>query len=201
MKVLIACEFSGIVRDAFINQGFDAISCDLLPTEKPGPHIIGDVRPLLKQEWDLVIAHPPCTYLCNSGVRWLHGNKDRIKLMRKGARFFLECLNANAPFIAVENPIMHKYARKLIGRNFNHSCQPYEFGHKISKRICWWTKGWLPLLMPTDYSYVNQYYPSQHTKSYGVGKMRSKNRSRFFPKVARAMAEQWGKYIIDKRGG
>jgi len=113
MRVLVACEYSGRVRDAFAALGHDAWSCDILPTDAPGRHYHGDVRPILRQPWDLVIAHPPCTRLCNSGVRWL-AERDLWADMRDGAEFFLACLNANAPCVAVENPVMHKYARDII---------------------------------------------------------------------------------------
>ena len=116
MRVLVACEFSGIVRDAFRSRGADAVSCDLLPTEKPGPHVQDDVLPLLRECWDLVIAHPPCTYLANSGVSWLHRRPGRWRLMREAAEFFVACLDANAPKVAVENPTMHRYGREIVGR-------------------------------------------------------------------------------------
>lgn len=147
MKILIACEFSGIVSTAFRAAGFNAISCDLLPSEQPGPHITGDVTPLLKQPWDLIIAHPPCTRLCNSGVRWLH-ERNLWEEMKQSAHFFKSCLEANSPLIAVENPIMHKYAIAIIGRKPNFSIQPWQFGHPETKRTCFHTKG-LPPLIPT----------------------------------------------------
>ena len=201
MKILVACEFSGIVRDAFIKEGHDAISCDFLPSESDfGPHIQGDVTPYLEKPWDLVIAHPPCTYLCNSGVRWLfdeqrNKNKPRWHSMYKACDFFLKCLNANAPYVAVENPIMHGYARRHMNlRKHNHSCQPYEFGIPETKRICWWTKGWLPILQPTNllYRYKNKIH------ELGPSKNRAKERSRFYPGIAKAMAKQWSRYIDDK---
>src|SRR5689334_18443603 len=111
MKVLIACEFSGVVRESFLRLGHDAWSCDLMPSmyykAKDGRHIVGDCRPLLKQLWDLVIAHPPCTYLCNSGVRWLANNPTRYKKMLSACIFFNECLQSNSDKVAVENPIPH----------------------------------------------------------------------------------------------
>ena len=108
MRVLVACEYSGRVRDAFRALGHDAVSCDLLPTEAPGPHIVGDVLPLLRQPWDIVIAHPPCTYLSRAGARWLHRDgkvcPERLSQIQEAKDFFLACLNANAPRVAVENP-------------------------------------------------------------------------------------------------
>ena len=200
MKVLIACEFSGIVRDAFLKQGHDAVSCDLLPSEQLGPHILGDVRPYLKKKWDLVIAHPPCTYLCNSGVRWLwektdpdnpyhkQVNNDRWNSMEDACDFFIECLNANADKLAVENPVMHGYALNIIGKKFNFSIQPYQFGHPETKRTCFWTKN-LPALTPTKL--VNTKEPKVHYASPGPD--RWKNRSRTLKGIAEAMASQWGK--------
>ena len=114
MKVLIACEFSGIVRDAFIERGHDAFSCDLLESERQGPHIMGDVLKILNDGWDLMIAHPPCTYLANSGVHLLYKQSERWKGLISGAVFFRDLLNADIPKIAVENPIMHKYAVQII---------------------------------------------------------------------------------------
>jgi len=118
---LVACEFSGVVRDAFIAKGHDAWSCDLLPTESRSNtlnHYEGNVLDLLDKGWDLMIAHPPCTYLCNSGVRWLHSQEGRWDKMKDGAEFFRKLLDANIPRIAIENPIPHKYALEIIGRKY-----------------------------------------------------------------------------------
>lgn len=189
MRVLVACEFSGIVRDAFIAKGHDAVSCDLEPTERPGPHIQGDVADLLGDEWDLVIAHPPCTYLANSGVRWLYDrdggrNYERWNDMYDAATFFRACLNANAPMVAVENPVIHKYSG-LPKPDF--TVQPWQFGEPFTKRTCFWTKG-LPPLIPTKI--VAERRPAVHHEP--PGPERKKNRSRFYPGMAAAMAEQWG---------
>ena len=145
MKILIACEFSGIVREAFRDEEHNAMSCDLLPTEIPGPHWQGDVRKLLKLPWDLVIAHPPCRYLANSGVQYMHKEPECRRNMELAAAFFLECLNANAPRVAVEKPTPHGYARAVMGRE---SCavQPWMFGEPVSKRTCFWARGLPPLL-------------------------------------------------------
>ena len=187
MKVLVACEFSGVVRDAFLEAGHDAVSCDLLPTESPGPHVQGDVRPLLRKAWDLVVAHPPCTYLANSGVRWLYagGGMERHQRMMDAASFFEECLyEANAPRVAVENPVIHKHAKLP---KWTQTLQPWQFGHGEVKRVCLWLRG-LPPLEPTDIvegreARVHRMPPSPD---------RAKERSRFFPGIARAMAAQWG---------
>lgn len=186
MRVLIACEFSGRVRDAFRALGHDAISCDLLPTEAPGPHVQGDVRPLLRERWDVVIAHPPCTYLTNSGVRWLAEDPSRRVHMEGAAEFFLACLAANAPRVCVENPIPHKYARALVGR-YSQIVHPWQFGHGETKATCLWLKG-LPPLRPTDI--VSGRAATVHRASPGPD--RWKVRSRTYPGIAAAMASQWG---------
>lgn len=200
MKVLVACEFSGTVRDAFIAQGHDAMSCDMLPTERPGPHYIGDVRDILGDGWDLMVAHPPCTYLTNAGVRWLHGDygqkmaptslvgPERWEAMREGAALFTDLLNAPVPMIAVENPIMHKHAEALIGRRQDQVVQPWMFGDPAQKAVALWLVG-LPLLIATGpicedrHQLVHRMAPSAD---------RAKKRSVFFPGIAAAMAKQWG---------
>ena len=183
MRVLIACEFSGIVRDAFIARGHDAVSCDLLPTERPGPHVEGDVRPMLRERWDLVIAHPPCTYLANSGVRWLYSKPERWRLLGAAAGFFSQCLNANADRVAVENPVMHKWAGM---RKPDFTVQPWQFGHGETKRTCFWTKR-LPPLLPTNI--VAGRDARVHREPPGPD--RWKKRSLTYPGIAAAMAEQW----------
>lgn len=184
MKVLVACEFSGIVRDAFLERGHDAWSCDLLPTESPGPHIQGDVLPLLKKPWDLVIAHPPCTRLCNSGVRWLH-ERNLWHEMRESAEFFRKFLECDR--VAVENPVMHKYAIEIVGKKHDFSVQPWNFGHRETKKTCFWVNG-LPPLMSTDIMATRE----ARVHKEPPGKDRWKNRSRTFEGIAKAMSEQWG---------
>ena len=147
MRVLVACEFSGIVRDAFAAKGHNAWSCDILPSERPGNHHQSDVLDIINNGWDLIIAHPPCTYLCNSGVRWLHEREERWDQMREGAEFFKKMLKARCPKIAVENPIMHKYAVEIIGHRQDQVIQPWMFGDNESKAVCLWLKG-LPKLVP-----------------------------------------------------
>ncbi len=190
MRVLVACEFSGTVRDAFIRMGHEAISCDLLPTERPGPHIQGDVRPLLKSgNFDMVIAHPPCTRLCNSGVRWLH-ERDLWFEMYDGAEFFLECLEAEAEYVIVENPVMHSHAIEIIGRKHDFSIQPWQFGDPFKKRTCFWVKGEVPPLRPT--SLMESWEADAACHKEAPGENRWKVRSETYPRVARAMAWQWG---------
>lgn len=197
MKVLVACEFSGIVRDAFLEKGHDAWSCDLLPTEtNSNRHIQGDVREVLHMGWDLLmVAHPPCTRLCNSGVRWLktpppgRTHEDMQRELRDGAALFSDCWNAPIERICIENPVMHKHAKALIVgyKEFTQSVQPWQFGHGEIKRTCFWLKN-LPPLEPTDI--VEGRTARVHRMP--PGKDRQKERSRFFTGIAKAMADQWG---------
>ena len=189
MTVLVACEYSGRVRDALRAVGIDAVSCDILPTEAPGPHIQGDVLPLLRRPWAMVIAHPPCTYLCNSGVRWLHERPGRWAEMQRAAQFFLECLNANASLVAVENPVMHGHAREIVGCRPNFTVQPWQFGDPAKKRTGFWTRG-LPPLLPTSAMTAADARADCHFASPGPN--RWKERSRTYPGIAAAIASQWG---------
>ncbi len=199
LRVLIACEFSGIVRRAFAARGHDAWSCDLLPAEdRSNKHIVGDVRELLDDSWDLLmVAHPPCTRLCNSGVRWLSVPPSGKTLdqmwqdLDDGAALFSACWNSPIARIAIENPVMHRHAKARIVNFAEHSqsIQPWQFGDGEAKRTCLWLKG-LPALVPT--------HPQKpETVMHRVWRMppgpdRQKERSRFFPGVAAAMADQWG---------
>lgn len=195
MKVLVACEFSGVVRDAFAARGHDAWSCDLLPSERNGQHIQGDVLAVLDNGWDLLIGHPPCTYLSNSGVCHLHTDPERWELMRKGAEFFRAILESPVKRVAVENPIPHKYALEIIGAKYSQVVQPYKFGHPESKATCLWLRK-LPPLMPTrDWKAKMQELPKcqqQRLHYLAPGVERAKERSRTFQGIAEAMAEQWG---------
>ena len=200
MKVLVACEFSGIVRDAFIAGGHSAMSVDLLPTERDGHHYQGDVLDFIEQvkaitrpnpPFDLMIAHPPCTYLANSGVRWLYKNgerdEDRWWAMEESARFFRRLLELPIPRIAIENPVMHGHAKALIGRGPDQCIQPWQFGHGETKATCLWLRN-LPPLQPTDI--VDGRTPRVHHAS--PGPERWKERSRTLQGIADAMADQWG---------
>lgn len=130
MKVLVGCEYSGVVRDAFIARGHEAISCDLLPTESQGPHYQGDIRDMLDYPFDLAIFHPPCTYMTNSGVTWLHRDPTRWAKLDDAAAFFRLLLTAPIPRIAIENPIMHKYAKERIGGvKQSQVIQPWMISH------------------------------------------------------------------------
>lgn len=198
MRVLIACEFSGIVRDAFRERGHDAISVDLLPSERPGPHIIGDAIEIAYGEpFDLMVAHPPCTYLTNSGVRWLYVggggysspiDPERWALMEAGAAFFRKLYDAPIERVAVENPIMHGFARDAIGGvKQSQVIQPWQFGHGETKATALWLRG-LPPLVPTEI--VDGREPRVHHASPGADRWRE--RSRTLPGIAAAMAAQWG---------
>ena len=216
LRVLIACEFSGAVRRAFRELGHDAWSCDLLPAEDgKGNHIMGDARLAIEPgatryaaigcaNWDLLIAHPPCTYLCNSGVRWLApgGKLDpaRHKLMIEACDFFAQLYWANVPHIAIENPIMHKYARDYLQSawkvpSYSFSIQPYEHGEPETKRTCFWLGGTakyrLPSLVPS--AVVNGRNPRVHHANPGPD--RWKERSRTLPGVAQAIAQQWSSVL------
>lgn len=185
MKILVACEFSGTVRDAFTRQGHDAMSCDILPSETVGNHYQGDVRDVLDTSWDMVIAHPPCTYLSNSGVRWLYEKPGRWDDMREAADFFRLFLNLeHVPHVAVENPVMHGHAEI---RRADQFIQPWMFGHGETKRTGLWLKN-LPPLVPTDIVEGRE----QRVWLMSPGPERQKERSRFFRGIADAMAVQWG---------
>lgn len=200
MRVLVACEFSGIVRDAFLARGHDAWSCDFLPSESSildrhfACEVLGAIRYTRPRSWDLMIAHPPCTYLTNSGVRWLYKNgkgterdEDRWLKMQQAATFFTALADADIPRICIENPIMHSYARELVGMRATQTIQPWMFGHAETKATCLWLKN-LPKLMPTNI--VEGRTPRVHHESPGPD--RWKNRSRTLPGIAEAMAEQYG---------
>lgn len=190
MRILVGCEESQIVTEAFIAMGHDAMSCDLYkPGAKGLPHYRGDVRDLFKEYFDLFIVHPPCTRLCNSGVRWLH-ERNLWREMEQAAEFFLECLNAPFPAIAVENPIMHKYAREIIGVKYSQIIQPWMFGHGESKATCLWLRN-LPNLEPTNIVEGRE----QRIWKLPPGEKRSMLRSRTYEGIARAMALQWGAHL------
>ena len=196
MKVLVACEYSGTVRDAFRRLGHDAWSCDLLPTDAdPTYHYQGDVLEILENGWDLMIAHPECTYLTNSGVRWLYKDINRWFKLFEGAEFFKKMLNANIPKIAVENPIQHKYAKALIGFRHTQIIQPWMFGHMEQKATCLWLKN-LPVLKPTNVVKEEMLKlpdnERQRLHYLPPGPDRWKIRSKTYTGIAQAMAEQWG---------
>ena len=187
MKVLVACEVSGVVRDAFIERGHDALSCDFLDSDRPGPHYQGDVRDILGDGWDLMIAHPPCTFLAVSGARWF---KDRETEQQEALEFVALLLTAEIPKIALENPVGVISSRI---RKPDQIIQPWQFGEDASKKTCLWLKN-LPKLVSTDVIqkkvYANQ-TPSGQNK-LGPSPDRAKLRSITYMGIANAMADQWG---------
>ncbi|QNQ09267.1 hypothetical protein [Sphingomonas alpina] len=196
-RVLIACEFSGIVRNAFLDRGHDAWSCDLLPSEDgSNRHIRGDARDYLHEGWDLLmVAHPPCTRLCNSGVRWLTTPPPGRTLeamwreLDEAAALFADFWHAPIERVAIENPVMHRHAKERITgyQDFAQSIQPWQFGHPETKRTCLWLRGLDPLV-PT------KIVAGREARVHRMpgGRNQARERSRFFPGVADAMAEQWG---------
>ncbi|RUU99461.1 hypothetical protein EOB36_20505 [Mesorhizobium sp. M6A.T.Cr.TU.017.01.1.1] len=197
LRVLVACEFSGTVRNAFLAAGHDAWSCDVLPSEDgSNRHIRGDATTILDDGWDLLmVAHPPCTRLCNSGVRWLTKAPPGKTVpqmwaeLDEGAALFSAFWNAPVDRICIENPVMHKHAKERITNYepFAQSVQPWQFGHGEVKRTCFWLKN-LPPLTPTDVVEGRE----QRIAKLSPGADRWRERSRFYPGIAAAMADQWG---------
>lgn len=203
MRVLVGCERSGIIRQAFRSLGHDAWSNDLARTEDGSSfHLQTDVRVALTfGPWDLFIVHPECTRLANSGVLRLYVggkksngiDKEKWRDMELAAMFFRNMLNADVPRVCVENPVMHGHARAIVGQRCSQTFQPWQFGDDASKRTCLWLKG-LPLLRPTEMLVKKQYAnqtPSGQNR-LGPSPTRSIERARTYPGPARAMAEQWG---------
>lgn len=196
MRVLVACEYSGVVRDAFTAAGHSAISCDLLPTESPGEHYKGDVFDLDFSEFDLMIAHPPCTYLSNSGVSHLHKDAKRWPKMFDAAKFFKALMQAPVARKAIENPVMHGYAKTLIGGvKESQVVQPWMFGHTEKKATCLWLQG-LPNLIPSDNvkEQTDALPKNQQQRLHYLPPSpdRWKLRSTTYSGLAKAMANQWG---------
>lgn len=189
MRVLVACEFSGRVRDAFQRRGHDAISCDLIPSELPGPHYLGDVRDILDDGFDLMIAHPPCTHLAVSGARYFAAKRADGR-QQAALEFVRTLLDAPIPRIALENPV--SIISSAIRRP-NQIVQPWEFGEDAAKATCLWLKG-LPPLFPTDIiirrRYANQTPSGQNRLS--PSPTRAADRSRTYLGIADAMGDQWG---------
>jgi len=195
LKILIACEFSGTVRDAFIKAGHDAMSCDLEPTDAPGPHYQGDVMDVINNGWDMMIAFPPCTHLAVSGAR--HFEKKRADgRQQQGIDFFLKMVNANIPKIAIENPIG---IMSSIYRKPDQIIKPWEHGHSVTKSTCLWVKN-LPALKPTNIVNKGKIWVAKSGKQmsqwyYDTSclkpKEREKMRNKTFQGIADAMAQQW----------
>jgi len=192
MKVLVACEYSGIVREAFASKGHDAWSCDLLPTDQPSnKHIQGDVLEIINNGWDLIIAHPPCTHLSVSGAaRWAEKVADGRQ--QAAIKFVEDIWNADCLFIAIENPVGALSTRSKLGKASQY-IQPYEFGHAEQKKTGLWLKG-LPKLIPTDVIDVSNLPDNQRQRLHYLppSKDRWKIRSTTFQGIANAMADQWG---------
>lgn len=182
MKVLVACEFSGVVRDAFIARGHDAQSADLLPSDRPGPHFEGDVRAIINNDWDMMIAFPPCTHLASSGARWF---PSKVEVQAGALDFVRYLMNASwIPKIALENPV------GIISTKISKPAQiiqPWQFGHGETKATCLWLKG-LPLLTPTDVVSGREQRVWRTRESKG----RWRKRSLTYQGIADAMAAQWG---------
>ena len=204
MRVLVACEFSGTVRNAFRKRGHDAWSCDILPADDGSEHhyqddirnVLGRGKPWNEPSWDLMIAHPPCTYLTNSGVTWLHRDPTRWAKLDEAAEFFKMLLDAPIPRIAIENPIMHKYAKERIGgMKQSQVIQPWMFGHPESKATCLWLKN-LPTLKETKNvkEEMLKLPDSERQRLHWLPPSadRWKLRSTTYSGIADAMATQWG---------
>jgi hypothetical protein len=181
MKVLVACEYSGTVRDAFAKKGHEALSCDLLATDKPGKHYQGNVFDIINDGWDLMIAHPPCTHLAVSGARWF---KDKVTEQAEALDFVQKLMNADIDRICIENPVSIISSRI---RKPDQTIQPWQFGHGETKRTCLWLKG-LPKLAPTNIVDGRD----QRIWKLPPSPNRWKVRSVTFQGIADAMANQWG---------
>jgi hypothetical protein len=204
MRVLVACEYSGVVRDAFLALGHDAMSCDLLPTDSPGPHYTGDVFDIIGNGWDLMVAHPPCTYATAAGARWLYEQGTVIKIperwndLRDGAEFFRALWEADIPRIAIENPVMMGYAKVIIGRGkaLEPTCfvDPWQHGHPEQKHTGLWLKGLSPLVETDNvYDHMMTLPKNQRQRIWSLPPSvnRWKLRSTTYAGIAAAMADQW----------
>lgn len=204
LRVLVACEYSGRVRDAFLALGHDAMSCDLLPTDVPGPHYQGDVQDILHREWDILIAHPPCTYLSVSGMHWTTRGLRDPQLTEDALAFVRLLMGAPVPHIAIENPVSVISSRI---RPPDQIVNPYQFGHDASKKTCLWLKN-LPHLHPTQYieprivngrkRWGNQTDSGQN--KLGPREDRWKVRSETYAGIATAIAQQWAPYVQSVKG-
>lgn len=205
MRVLIGCEYSGLVRDAFAALGHDAWSCDLLPSERPGNHIVGDVLEVIKsRHWDFGGFHPPCTYVLNNGCRHLYqggkrwnadGSENprdpvRWAAMEAGARFFKACLECDIEHVYCENPVMVGYAQAVVGRNADQFIQPHDHGHGEQKKTGLWLRN-LPLIVPSNPVTGRE----QRIHKMSPGPNRGHERSRTYPGFAAAFAAQWSKHL------
>lgn len=206
MKILVACEESQITTIELRKLGHEAFSCDIEPCSGGHPewHFHGDVRNWLYDDWDMIIAHPPCTYLTNTGVCWLTGKnkkEGRWDQLKDGADFFKLFLDHKCKKIAIENPIMHKYAIQMIGRKHDCLVQPYQFGHLERKATCFWLKGLSPLQETNNVKTEMEKLPKREQQKMHYlppSKDRAKLRSKTYHGIAKAMADQWAGDIINK---
>jgi len=190
MRVLVACEYSGVVRDAFAAKGHDAWSCDILDSESEGQHIRGDALEVLHKGWDLMIAHPPCTHLSVSGARWFTEGKKPMFLRENALDFVKKLMAAPIDRICIENPV------SVISshiREADQTINPYQFGHTEYKRTCLWLKN-LPLLKETDnvLEQTKELPDKIANRIWWLGSGKGKERSKFYTGIASAMADQWG---------
>lgn len=203
MRILIACESSDTEGSAFRALGHDVTTCDTLPSDGPPRfHYQGDVRDLIAEPWDLVVAHPPCTYLSNSGVRWLYTEPDRWQHLIEGAECFRTMFAFNTPRLAVENPIQHKWAKLIHGQGQQtQTVQPWMFGHPETKATCLWLRGLPPLVATSDAraEMAQLTYAEQHRIHYASpGADRWQIRSKALPGIAAAMAQQWAGVALER---
>lgn len=191
MKILVACEYSGRVREAFRKLGHDAVSCDLEPSDVPGPHYQGSVMDILSDGWDMLIGFPPCTYLCLAGIRWNTGDETRQRLTQEAVNFFLKLWNSGIPKICLENPV--GVIPRRTGIKWSQMVHPWMFGHPEEKKTCLWLKG-LPPLMAT------QIMEERESTMWKLSPSpdRSKKRSLTYQGIADAMAGQWS--VIEQSG-
>lgn len=192
MKILIACEYSGILRDAFLARGHDVMSCDTAPTERPGPHYRGDVRDILYDNWDMLMAFPPCTHIAISGARHFE-EKRKDGRQQAAIDFFMMFVEVDIPKKCIENPVC---IMSTLYRKPDQIIQPYQYGHPHSKRTCLWLYG-LPKLKPTNIltKPSRGYWRNQTSSGQNIfrqDKARGKRRTRTYCGIAVAMAEQWG---------
>lgn len=211
LRFLVGCEFSGTVRDALIARGHYAMSCDLLPTEKPGPHYQGDVRDVLDDGWDGLIAHPSCTFITNSGVCHLHApdtteptlkGQPRWDALDEACEFFKTLLECKIKYKVIENPIPHKYAVQRIGRKYDQLIQPYQFGHMERKATCFWLDNFPKLIETNNVKAEMLLLPKreqQRLHYLSPGPDRWKERSRTFTGIADALADQLPRAILQAK--
>jgi len=196
MRLLVACEESGAVRDAFRDKGHDAWSCDYQEcSADPTYHIRGDVLEVIDDNWDMLIGFPTCTYLCNSGVRHLHTDPSRWLKLFEASEFFLKLWQAPIAKVVIENPIPHKYAVTLIGEKYTQLIQPWQFGHPESKATCLWERGVEPLVETDNVYELYKSLPkkeAQRIHYMSPGADRAKERSKTFKGISLAMAQKWG---------